>query len=47
MDDEYEAATFINDNVNHASAFVMNVGEGEQEQDCSALSGSNSIYEFR
>ncbi len=47
MDDEDEAVEFINSNINNANAFVMDVYTYENEQDCSAVPGSNSMHEFR
>ena len=47
VDDEFEAVDFINQRVNNSKAFIMNVGPDEIEQDCSAILGSSSLYEFR
>ena len=47
MDDEVEAAQYINDHVKNSTAFVMDVGPDEVEQDCTPLHGSNSLYEYR
>lgn len=47
VDDEDEAVEFINSNINNANAFVMDVYTYENEQDCSAVPGSNSMHEFR
>ena len=47
MDDEYEAAEFIEMRFRSTFAFVMNVEEGESEHDCTAVTGSNAMHEFR
>jgi hypothetical protein len=47
VDDEEEAATFINSNLKNSTAFLMNVDSGEMEQDCTPLSGSSRMHEFR
>lgn len=47
MDDEDEAASFINQYVSRSVAFVMDVDVDELEQDSTALAGSSKMYEFR
>lgn len=47
VDDEYEAAEFINMFVKNSIAFVMEVLPDEKEQDCTAVKGSNKTHEFR
>ena len=47
MDDEHEAVEYINSYVKNSTAFVMDVGQDEVEQDCTPLNGSNSLYEYR
>lgn len=47
VDDEYEAASYINDHINNAIAFVIVIAPDDQEQDCTPLEGSNSFYEYR
>jgi hypothetical protein len=47
IDNEAEAATFINTHVRNSSAFVVYIGSQKLEQDCTGVAGSNSFYEFR
>lgn len=47
VDDEDEAASYINLYVRNSTAFVMDMPPGEQEQDCGQVKGSNKMHEFR
>jgi hypothetical protein len=47
VDDEYEAAAYINQYVKNAVAFVMIIAESDMEVDCTTLNGSNDFHEFR
>lgn len=47
VDDEEEAAAFINDKVKLTTAFLMDVDSDETEQDCTALVGTTLLHELR
>lgn len=47
IDDEDEAASYINLYVQNSTAFVMDMPPGEKEQDTTPVKGSNSMHEFR
>lgn len=47
MDNEHEAIEFINNEVKNTTAFLMEMTEDDEEQDCTILSGSNSMFELR
>ena len=47
IDDEYEAADFINRYIKNSTAFVLTIRRTDTEQDCTGLQGSSSFYEFR
>jgi len=48
VDNEQEALDFINSGaVANTTAFLMPMSSNDEEQDCTALAGSNSYYEFR
>ena len=47
VDDEVEAVDFINKHVKNSKAFVMQMRPDEEEQDSTAVKGSNSMHEMR
>lgn len=47
VDDEVEAVDYINHYIRNTLAFTMYIGEDEEEEDCTAVRGSNSMHEFR
>ena len=42
-----EAIEFINLYVKNAHAFEMKMTMDDEEQDCTGIAGSNSMFEFR
>lgn len=48
VDNEQEAMEFINSGkIKNTTAYMMEMSEYDEEQDCSGLNGSNSMFEFR
>ncbi len=47
VDNEQEAADFINDHVSNSTVFIMNMTMNDAEQDCTPLQGFNALHEFR
>ena len=47
IDNEEEAAEFINNHVNFATAFLMPMDATDKEQDCQAMQGSSEVHEIR
>ena len=47
IDNESEAAEFINSSVNESQAFLMYLSDFDHEQDCTAVSGSSKMFQFR
>lgn len=47
VDDEDEAASYVNLYVKNSTAFVMQMTRDDEEQDCGPVQGSNSMHEFR
>jgi len=49
IDNEQEAVDFLNNSgiVLNTTAFLMHVTSSDQEQNCSGVIGSNSMFEFR
>lgn len=47
VDDEDEAASYVNLYVKNSMAFVMQMSRSDEKQDCDAVAGSNSMHEFR
>jgi hypothetical protein len=48
VDNEQEAMDFLNSGaIKNTTAFLMQMSSSDEEQDCSAVYGSNSCFEFR
>ena len=48
IDNEQEVYEFLNSGkVKNTKAFVMEMSTSDEEQDCTGVVGSNSMYEFR
>lgn len=47
VDDELEAATYINQYVADSVCFIMEISPEEEEQTCTPLQGSSRLFEFR
>lgn len=46
MDDEVEAVQFVNEHIKNTTAFTMEIGDEEVEQDCTAVRGTNGFHEY-
>ena len=47
IDNEIEATDFVNWQFADTRAFLMNMTMKDEEQDCTGVVGSNSMFEFR
>lgn len=47
VDDEDEAAAFINDRVRNSTAFLIDIDPNDTEQDCTAVPGTTQFHEMR